>query len=148
MAKLVGSYKFVVAGVDVGKNAKGNNLLKLSLSFTDEIFNGNPVPLDAQPTVIWFGSLNPTAGKSGKSPAQITVEQLRKALDFKGGFNDLHTLMFAQGIAVCEDDPESKYTRIKYLNNVNGTAKNQNGALVEFSSDVVSDLESIFNSIS
>lgn len=146
MAKLVGSYKFVVATVDVGKNKNKKDMLKLGLTFTDEYVNGQFVEMNPQPTVPFYSSLGTVVSKNGKSPAQMTVEILRNALDFTGGFNELHTLMFAQGIAVCEDHDDGNFTRIKYLNNVNDK-KNTAGVMTEFSSDVVAELEKIFNAI-
>lgn len=147
MAKLVGTYKVLVTGVDVGRSKADKDILKLTLQAADEYINDQYVELQTKVSIPWYGSLGRSVNKSGKSPAQITVETLRSAFDFKGGFNDLHDLMFAQAQAVCEDHDAGNFTRVRYLNNLKGGVKSQGNALVEFSNDVIDDLESIFNNV-
>lgn len=147
MAKLVGTYKFVVGAVDVGKNKNGNDMLKLGLKFTDERLNDQDVPLQSEPVVPWFGSLKRTTGPKGKSAAQVTVETLKSVFDYEGGFEDLHKLMFGQGYAVCEDHDDGNFTRISRIYGLNAKAGNNGAALTEFSPDVVADLNAIFKQV-
>lgn len=147
MAKLVGTYKFVVGAVDVGKNKNNNDMLKLGLTLTDERLNDQDVPMQSQPTVPWFGSLKRTAGKSGKSAAQVTIETIKAVFDYDGGFEDLHKLMFGQGYCVCADHDDGNFTRVERIYNLNAKAQSHGAALTEFSPDVVADLNAIFKSV-
>jgi hypothetical protein len=147
MAKLVGTYKFVVGAVDVGKNKNGNDMLKLGLTLTDERINDQDMPLQSTPTVPWFGSLKRTTGPKGKSAAQVTVETLKSVFEYEGGVADLHKLMFGQGYCVCEDHNDGNFTRVSRIYGLNAKAHSNGAALVEFSADVVSDLDAIFKSV-
>lgn len=148
MAKLVGTYKFVVSSVDVGKNANGNDVLKLGLTFTDELLNDQDVPLTAQPKVPYNMSLKRSAGRTGKSAAQVTVETLAKVFGFKKHVSDLHELMFSQGYAVCPDHDQGNFTRVERIYNLNAKSSTGNkAALEEFSSDVQDELNRLFDAL-
>lgn len=146
MAKLVGLYKFVVSSVDVGENEKGNNNLKLGLTFTDELVGEEYVEMpNPNPVVNWFGGLNTTVGKGGKSPAHMTINTIKKAFDFEGGFKDLHKLMYCQGVAVCTNEGHPDFTKVKWLNHIN--AKKPLVGFKELSTDVQEELDAIFGAV-
>lgn len=141
--KLVGDYKVNVVSVDKGKNAKGNNLLKLGLEVTDEYRNGEFHEMNPKPVVVWHGSLNTVPGKGGVIPVVRTLETIKEVFGFKGGLSELHNLMFGQARIICEDHAEGNFTRIKWLNKLDqGSSARE---LKEFSSDDISELEKYFN---
>jgi hypothetical protein len=144
MAKLVGSYKFVVSSVDIGRSEKGTDLLKLGLTFTDELINEEFVEMpNPNPVVVWNGSLSTKPGANGKPPIQMTLASIRKAFNWQGkSAADVHTLMFAQGIAVCEDHTQGNFTRVKWLNNLND--KKASKVLTEFAGDVKDEIDKFF----
>ncbi len=143
--KLVGTFRAVVSDVNKGKNKNKKDVLKVIFDVTDEMINGEWLPMEHQVKVPkWYG-LGLVKNDKGKCPAEYTAEQLKDSFDYTGGFSNLGDLIFKVAHLVCSDDgPEQKYTNIQYVNNPNKPVGDQ---FTEFSDSVTAELERIFKSI-
>ena len=146
--KLVGTYMAIILGAKAGINHNNKPVLDLKFDVLEEMINGEWAPMPVSCTENKPFSLDPRPTKTGKSPAQYTVEMLRKACDFKGGMNDLEDLAFKRVQLVCPDE-HPKYTTIKFINHPDSKpgAMSAGKQLKEFESDLTDEINKIFDSI-
>lgn len=139
--KLVGTYRAVVTDVSMGNSAKGKPGLKVHFDVTDELINGDWVPMETPRKESKFYTLS-TERKPGskKSGAEVTAEMIKETYDHVGGISKIGDIVFKVVHLVCGAH-DGKWTQIDWVNNPNKAVK---GNYTEFSDTTIEELDRIF----
>lgn len=142
--KLVGNFRAITTHADIGVSPKGKDVLKVTFDVKDEWINGQWVPLPVSQTVVMHYSLGSTVGRSGKTSAQISAEQIKDSYGYSGPLSGISAIILSTVELVCEDHNDGNFTRVKYVNNPD---KKKATELTPFASDRLAELDRIFASI-
>lgn len=143
--KLVGNFRGVVTHAEVGVSFKNKDVLKVTFDVTDELINGNWVPLPVAQSVSTHDSLGSGVNaRTGKTYAQLTAEKVKEIYGYSGPLSGIGSIVLTPVELVCEDHNDGNFTRVKYVNN---PEKKKTAELTPFASDRLAELDRIFSAI-